>query len=120
MSCGIGLSSDDGVPSVSQITAQFKSKELESEQRRGETVKMAQNVERLKVEFLKQMQAEELRMQEEIQAMQHQHTVEHERYQVCIQPGGEVSKQCIQTDAFKHCKQSVAHASTLGGGGLRL
>ncbi len=35
---------DDG-----RLEAQFKMKELESEQRRNETVQMAQNVERLKV-----------------------------------------------------------------------
>jgi len=67
---------------INTVQAQLKSKEAESEQRRGETVQMAQNVERLKVEFLKQMQAEELRMQEEIQAMQSKHSAEHQEYQV--------------------------------------
>uniref|UniRef100_A0A6T8KJC2 Protein FAM184A/B N-terminal domain-containing protein n=1 Tax=Hemiselmis andersenii TaxID=464988 RepID=A0A6T8KJC2_HEMAN len=67
---------------INTVQAQLKSKEAESEQRRGETVSMAQNVERLKVEFLKQMQAEELRMQEEIQAMQSKHSAEHQEYQV--------------------------------------
>mmetsp|Transcript_12262 Transcript_12262/g.29991 ORF Transcript_12262/g.29991 Transcript_12262/m.29991 type:complete len:837 (+) Transcript_12262:41-2551(+) len=63
------------------VQATLKAKEAESEQRRGETVQMAQNVERLKVEFLKQMQAEELRMQEEVQAMQRKHKAEHQQYQ---------------------------------------
>jgi hypothetical protein len=66
---------------INSITAQLKAKEQESEQRRTETVQMAQNVERLKVEFLKQMQAEEVRMQEEIQAMQSKHQAEHQEYQ---------------------------------------
>ena len=42
-----------------------------------ETVEMAQNVERLKIEFLKQMQSEEERMQEEIQALQKKYQNEH-------------------------------------------
>ena len=46
-----------------------------------ETVEMAQNVERLKIEFLKQMQSEEERMQEEIQALQKKYQNEHHAFQ---------------------------------------
>lgn len=42
---------------------------------------MAQNVERLKIEFLKQMQAEEERMQEEVQALQKKYQTEHTQFQ---------------------------------------
>lgn len=47
-----------------------------------ETVEMAQNVERLKIEFLKQMQSEEERMQEEIQALQKKYQTEHNQFQM--------------------------------------
>lgn len=43
---------------------------------------MAQNVERLKIEFLKQMQSEEERMQEEIQALQKKYQTEHNQFQM--------------------------------------
>jgi predicted dinucleotide-utilizing enzyme len=46
-----------------------------------ETVEMAQNVERLKIEFLKQMQSEEERMQEEVQALQKKYQTEHNQFQ---------------------------------------
>ena len=42
---------------------------------------MAQNVERLKIEFLKQMQSEEERMQEEVQALQKKYQTEHTEFQ---------------------------------------
>ena len=42
---------------------------------------MAQNVERLKIEFLKQMQSEEERMQEEVQALQKKYQIEHTEFQ---------------------------------------
>jgi len=66
---------------IQNLQGQYKLKEQESEHRRQETVEMAQNVERLKIEFLKQMQSEEERMQEEVQALQKKYQMEHNAFQ---------------------------------------
>ena len=63
------------------LLGQFTLKEKESENRRQETLEMAQNVERLKIEFLKQMQSEEERMQEEIQSLQTKYQIDHSAFQ---------------------------------------
>ena len=63
------------------LMGQFTLKEKESENRRQETLEMAQNVERLKIEFLKQMQSEEERMQEEIQSLQTKYQIDHSAFQ---------------------------------------
>ena len=67
---------------IQNLQGQYKLKEQESEHRRQETMEMAQNVERLKIEFLKQMQSEEERMQEEVQALQKKYQTEHVAFQV--------------------------------------
>jgi len=66
---------------VSAVESQLRVKQHESEQRRQEAVSIAHNVERLKVEFLKQMQAEEERMVEDKLALQKKYTEEHAAFQ---------------------------------------
>eukprot|EP00960_Hanusia_phi_P032364 749816-Hanusia_phi.AAC.4 len=61
---------------VISLHGQVKLKEQESEQRRQEAVKISQNVERLKIEFLKQMQAEQEKMRKEIEALKQKHAEE--------------------------------------------
>ena len=58
------------------LQGQVKLKEQESEQRRQEAVKISQNVERLKIEFLKQMQAEQEKMKSEVETLKRKHVEE--------------------------------------------